>query len=70
MSCTWPVSPSIDPKVSFAFDSARLETESLITPDVLGPALASEALRDHAIEIVGHTDARGASGYNEAQPQR
>ena len=52
--------PSIDLKVSFAFDSARLNNESLLTLDALGRALASAALKGQRIEIVGHTDAKGA----------
>ena len=62
--------PSIDLKVNFAFDSARLDNESLLTLDVLGRALSSEALKDQAIEIVGHTDAKGTLEYNDALSQR
>ena len=62
--------PSIDLKVSFAFDSARLDNESLLTLDVLGRALASDALKRQRIEIVGHTDAKGTAEYNEALSQR
>ena len=62
--------PSIDLKVNFAFDSARLNNESLLTLDVLGRALASEALKGQAIEVVGHTDAKGTLGYNDALSQR
>ena len=62
--------PSIDLKVNFAFDSARLDNESLLTLDVLGRALSSEALKGQAIEIVGHTDAKGTLEYNDALSQR
>ena len=62
--------PSIDLKVSFAFDSERLDNESLLTLDVLGRALSSDALKGQRIEIVGHTDAKGAAEYNEALSQR
>ena len=62
--------PSINLKVNFAFDSARLNNESLLTLDVLGRALSSEELQDQAIEIVGHTDARGTVAYNDALSQR
>ena len=62
--------PSIDLKVTFAFDSARLDNESLLTLDVLGRALSSEALKGQAIEIVGHTDAKGTLEYNDALSQR
>ena len=62
--------PSIDLKVSFAFDSAKLDNESLITLDVLGRALSSPVLKAQRIEIVGHTDAKGTAEYNEALSQR
>ncbi|MDE0035514.1 MAG: OmpA family protein [Deltaproteobacteria bacterium] len=62
--------PSIDLKVNFAFDSTRLDNESLLTLNVLGRALSSEALRGQNIEIVGHTDAKGTDEYNEALSQR
>ena len=62
--------PSIDLKVNFAFDSARLDNESLLTLDVVGRALSSEELKGQAIEIVGHTDAKGTIEYNDALSQR
>ena len=62
--------PSIDLKVNFAFDSARLDNESLLTLDVLGRALSSDELKGQAIEIVGHTDAKGTLEYNDALSQR
>ena len=39
------VAPSINLRVSFAFNSARLDNESMLTLDVLGRALSSEKLR-------------------------
>lgn len=62
--------PSIDLKVTFAFDSAELDNESLLTLDVLGRALSSDALRGQTIEIVGHTDAKGTLEYNDVLSQR
>ena len=62
--------PSIDLKVNFAFDSAQLNNESLLTLDVLGRALSSEKLKGQTIEIVGHTDAKGTHEYNDALSQR
>ena len=62
--------PSIDLKVTFAFDSARLDNESMLTLDVLGRALSSETLKGQAIEIVGHTDAKGTLAYNDALSDR
>ena len=62
--------PAIDLKVTFAFDSAELDNESLLTLDVLGRALSSDALRGQTIEIVGHTDAKGTLDYNDVLSQR
>ena len=62
--------PSIDLKVTFAFDSARLDNDSMLTLDVLGRALSNPALKGQAIEIVGHTDAKGTLAYNDALSDR
>ena len=62
--------PSISLQVHFAYDSAELDNESLLTLDALGRALASEQLREQAIEVVGHTDASGSAEYNDALSQR
>ena len=62
--------PSINLQVHFAYDSAELDNESLLTLNALGRALTSEHLRGQAIEIVGHTDANGEAEYNEALSQR
>ena len=62
--------PSIDLRVTFGFDSAVLDPQSRQTLDVMGRALASPALRGQAIEIVGHTDARGTLACNDALSAR
>ena len=62
--------PSIDLKVNFAFDSAQLDNETLLTLDVLGLALSDEKLKGHEIQIIGHTDAKGTLEYNDALSQR
>lgn len=62
--------PSIDLRVNFGFDSAVLDPQSRQTLDVLGRALASPALRGQAIEVVGHTDARGTLAYNDTLSAR
>lgn len=62
--------PSINLKVNFAFNSTRLDNESLLTLNALGRALSSKELSDQTIEVVGHTDAKGTHGYNEALSQR
>ena len=41
--------------VSFAFDTARLDNESMPTLDVLGRALSGETLERRSMEIVRHT---------------
>ena len=62
--------PSINLQVHFAYDSADLDNESLLTLHALGRALASEQLRGQSIEVVGHTDAQGSGEYNDALSQR
>lgn len=62
--------PSISLQVHFAYDSDDLDNESLLTLNTLGRALATEHLRGQTIEVVGHTDARGAAEYNDALSQR
>lgn len=62
--------PSISLQVHFAYDSAELDNESLLTLNTLGRALASEQLRGQSIEVVGHTDAKGSAEYNDALSQR
>ena len=62
--------PSINLKVNFAFNSARLDNESLLTLDTLGRALSSDALEGQVIEIVGHTDASGSMEYNDQLSER
>lgn len=62
--------PSISLQVHFAYDSAELDNESLLTLNALGRALASEQLRGQSIEVVGHTDAKGSAEYNDALSQR
>ena len=42
----------------------------MLTLDVLGRALSSDKLKGQAIEIVGHTDAKGTLEYNDALSQR
>ena len=56
--------PSIDLTIPFALDSAKLKPEARAQLQALGEALASEKLKDQAIEIAGHTDASGKADYN------
>lgn len=57
--------PSIDVKVNFAFDSIKLENETLLTLRALGTALNSDELADQTILVIGHTDGRGTDEYND-----
>jgi len=56
--------PSIDLQVNFAYDSADLTNEALITLKALGEALQDARLQGSNFMIVGHTDAKGSDAYN------
>lgn len=62
--------PTINLKVNFEFNSARLSNESILTLDTLGRALSSDALKGQTIEIIGHTDASGTVEYNDGLSER
>lgn len=62
--------PSIDLTIPFALDSAKLKPEAQAQLRALGEALASEKLKDQAIEIAGHTDASGGADYNRSLSER
>lgn len=62
--------PSVDLDIRFAYDAAKLEKVSTRQLDALGEALAADALRDARFEIIGHTDAKGATGYNQTLSER
>ena len=57
--------PSIDLTVNFAFDSAKLDNETLLTLKRLGAALQDPRLARFAFLIAGHTDAKGTDEYNQ-----
>jgi outer membrane protein OmpA-like peptidoglycan-associated protein len=57
--------PSIDLTVNFAFDSAKLDNETLLTLKRLGAALQDPRLAQFAFLIAGHTDAKGSDEYNQ-----
>ena len=57
--------PSVDLDIRFAYDSATLEPASKRQLDALGEALNADALRDATFKIIGHTDAKGATSYNQ-----
>ncbi|TGQ16373.1 MULTISPECIES: OmpA family protein [unclassified Mesorhizobium] len=51
--------------VTFAYDSADLLNDSIITLDALGKALTDPSLTSSRFLIAGHTDARGTDEYNQ-----
>ena len=62
--------PTVDLEVLFAYDSTEISpaaAESLMT---LGRALQDPRLAGQKFVIIGHTDAKGASGYNLALSDR
>lgn len=62
--------PSIDVRIGFAYDSARLDTDAMITLRRLGEALADPRLAGYRFLIGGHTDAKGPDSYNLDLSQR
>ena len=55
---------SVDFDVYFAFDSVALDPDARRSLQELGHALSSPELAAHRFLIAGHTDAKGADGYN------
>ena len=60
-----PPAPSIDLTVNFAYNSAKLEPEALLTLKRLGAALQDQRLARFTFLIAGHTDARGGDDFNQ-----
>jgi outer membrane protein OmpA-like peptidoglycan-associated protein len=60
-----PQEPSIDLTVNFSFDSAKLETDTLLTLKRLGAALQDPRLSRFTFLIAGHTDGKGTDEYNQ-----
>jgi outer membrane protein OmpA-like peptidoglycan-associated protein len=67
---TEPAVPVVNMRVQFAYDSAELGTETVISLRNLGIALSSPELSDFRFQIVGHTDAYGGDAYNQSLSQR
>lgn len=57
--------PSINIRVQFEFNSAKLSLEALQTLDRLGRALSSQRLETFRFQVAGHTDAKGSDDYNQ-----
>lgn len=62
--------PAVDLTIPFALGSAELKPEGRAQLRALGEALASEKLKDQAIEIAGHTDASGDAAFNRTLSKR
>jgi outer membrane protein OmpA-like peptidoglycan-associated protein len=56
--------------ISFGVESAALRADARQILDGIGEALNSEALRDTAYTVEGHTDATGSREYNLELSQR
>ena len=61
---------SLDLRVEFRIDSARLTEGAAAQLRELGAALTSEALGGAAIGVYGHTDTSGPAQYNQALSER
>ena len=57
-------------QVEFRFGSAELTERAIAQPQALGEALVSEALREAALGIYGHTDASGPAEVNQNLSER
>jgi outer membrane protein OmpA-like peptidoglycan-associated protein len=56
--------PTIDMRIPFEIDSARLDSTGIALVEKLGAALADPRLAGYRFEIAGHSDASGESDYN------
>ena len=57
--------PTVDLEVYFDFDSSVILPRAVPTLVKLGQALSSDRLKTSSFLISGHTDAKGAPGYNQ-----
>ena len=57
--------PALDLQVNFAFNSDKLEPQSVLILSRLGSALSSEKLQGASFVVAGHTDAVGSKDYNQ-----
>ena len=62
--------PSINLRIEFEYDSARLTNEGILTIKRLANALNNQKLNNDKFLIVGHTDARGSDDYNQELSER
>lgn len=57
--------PSVNIRVLFEYDSAKLTEDGKKTLETLGKALQDPRLCNAPVLIAGHTDARGSDAYNK-----
>ncbi len=62
--------PTIDLEIHFDHDSATISRNAKSTVDALGKALTNDALQGSTFMLAGHTDAKGADGYNQDLSER
>lgn len=63
--CAPPKPKGLDMFINFELDSAELTQEARESLAVFAQALKDDRLRMASFVIEGHTDARGADGYND-----
>lgn len=56
--------PTIDMRIQFEIDSAKLDMAGIALVEKLGTALADPKLASYRFEIAGHSDASGEGDYN------
>jgi outer membrane protein OmpA-like peptidoglycan-associated protein len=62
--------PSFDVKINFDFDSDKIGPAAARAVDEIGKALSNSKLTGNTFVIAGHTDAKGASTYNQELSER
>ena len=65
-----PNKPSVNLRIHFAFNSARLDEKSKFLLYELSKALTSEDLSSYKFSIVGHTDVVGPNQYNQSLSEK
>lgn len=56
--------------INFELDSTTILAESLPLLDSVGEMLTLERVKDHALVVEGHTDARGTNAHNQGLSER
>lgn len=59
------VEPSVNIRVSFDYDSDKINAQGLPLARELGQAMTNAAFAGKPFTLVGHTDKRGKPGYNQ-----